>query len=111
VIEDLVIDGLGREVSFRGRRIQLTFREFELLRFLAHHRGCTFTRSELVSHVWGAREDISSRTVDIHVHRLRTKLGAPFYHLIETIRHVGYKLSSERVINAASIHMPRARPS
>jgi DNA-binding response OmpR family regulator len=98
-IEDLVIDVLGREVQRRGRRIQLTFQEFELLSFLAQNRGRVFTRRELVRHVWSAREYISSRTVDIHVHRLRTKLGTPFDRLIETVRQVGYKLSSERSVD------------
>ena len=114
-IEDLVIDVLGREVQRRGRRIQLTFQEFELLRFLAQNRGRVFTRRELVRHVWGAREYISSRTVDIHVHRLRTKLGAPFDRLIETVRQVGYKLSSERgadrVLNATITHAARIKSS
>ena len=96
VLEDLVIDVLGREVQRRGRRIQLTFQEFELLRFLAQHRGRVFERRELVRCVWNGRAYISLRTVDIHVHRLRTKLGAPLDRMIETVRQVGYKLSADR---------------
>ena len=65
---------------------------FALLSFLARNRGRACTREELVVHVWTERELTSARTVDIHVHRLRQKLGRPFSELLETLRNVGYKL-------------------
>jgi DNA-binding response OmpR family regulator len=91
-VGDLIIDLAGHEVFSAGRRIRLTHREFTLLRFLAIHRGRACTREELVVHVWTERELTSARTVDIHIHRLRQKLGRPFSELLETLRNVGYKL-------------------
>jgi DNA-binding response OmpR family regulator len=94
-IDDLVVDLDGYEVTHRGIRIPFTHREFELLAFFAQHRGRVFTRRELISRVWGGRALISSRTVDIHVYRLRMKLGPPFDQLIQTVTRVGYKLMAE----------------
>jgi DNA-binding winged helix-turn-helix (wHTH) protein len=91
----LVIDLAGHEVSSAGRRVHLTHREFALLAFLVQHKGRACTREQLVAAVWSDRRLASSRTVDIHVYRLRTKLGEPFVELLETLRHVGYKLRSE----------------
>ena len=72
--------------------LELTHQEFELLKFLAQHRGKVFTREQLLSKVWGYRYFGGTRTVDIHVRRLRAKLGAPADGMIETVRNVGYKL-------------------
>jgi DNA-binding response OmpR family regulator len=94
-IDDLVVDLDGYEVTRRGVRIPFTHQEFELLAFFAQNRGRVFTRRELISRVWGGRALISSRTVDIHVYRLRMKLGAPFDQLIQTVTRVGYKLAAE----------------
>ena len=91
-VGDLLIDLAGHEVFSAGRRIRVTHREFALLSFLARNRGRACTREELVVHVWTERELTSARTVDIHVHRLRQKLGRPFSELLETLRNVGYKL-------------------
>lgn len=88
----LAIDLAGREVSSAGRNVHLTHREFALLAFLAQRAGRACTRHEIIASVWGDRTLASSRTVDIHVYRLRTKLGEPFAELIQTLRHVGYKL-------------------
>ena len=68
----------------------LTAKEFSLLAFLAGHRGRVFTREALLARVWGARYDGGPRTVDIHVRRLRAKLGAALP--LETLRGSGYKL-------------------
>ena len=90
-IDDLVIDIAGYEAKISGRRIDLTHQEFELLRYLAQHRGRVFTRQALLERAWGYQYAGGTRTVDIHVRRLRSKLGAAG-ELIETVRNVGYKL-------------------
>jgi DNA-binding response OmpR family regulator len=90
-IDDLVIDVAGYEVKIAGRRIDLTQQEFELLRFLAQHRGRVFSRDALLERAWGYQYAGGTRTVDIHVRRVRSKLGA-VGDLIETVRNVGYKL-------------------
>lgn len=90
-IDDLVIDIAGYEARIAGRRIDLTHQEFELLRFLAQHRGRVFTRQALLERAWGYQYAGGTRTVDIHVRRVRSKLGA-VGELIETVRNVGYKL-------------------
>jgi len=90
-IDDLVIDIAGYEVRLAGGRIELTHQEFELLRFLAQHRGRVFTREALLERAWGYRYAGGTRTVDIHVRRVRAKLGETGA-LIETVRNVGYKM-------------------
>jgi DNA-binding response OmpR family regulator len=92
---DLVIDVAGYEARLRGRKLQLTHQEFELLRFLAQNRGRVFSREQLLQKVWGYQYYGGSRTVDIHVRRLRAKLGASVGGLIETVRNVGYKIRSD----------------
>jgi DNA-binding response OmpR family regulator len=92
-IEDLVIDIAGYEARVAGRRIDLTHQEFELLRFLAQHRGRVFTRQALLERAWGYQYAGGTRTVDIHVRRVRSKLGV-VGELIETVRNVGYKMRS-----------------
>jgi len=90
--DDLVIDVAGYEARVKGRRLELTHQEFELLRFLAQNRGKVYTREQLLSKVWGYRYYGGSRTVDIHVRRVRAKLGGAAGALIETVRNVGYKM-------------------
>lgn len=90
-IDDLVIDIAGYEARIAGRRIDLTHQEFELLRFLAQHRGRVFTRQALLERAWGYQYAGGTRTVDIHVRRVRSKLGNAG-ELIETVRNVGYKM-------------------
>jgi DNA-binding response OmpR family regulator len=91
-VNDLEIDLPGYEAFVRGRKLELTHQEFELLKFLAQHRGKVWTREQLLSKVWGYRYFGGTRTVDIHVRRLRAKLGTPADQMIETIRNVGYKI-------------------
>ncbi|HVV86691.1 MAG TPA: response regulator transcription factor [Kofleriaceae bacterium] len=93
-LDELVIDIAGHEARLGGRRIQLTHQEFELLRFLAQHRGRAFTRDQLLERVWGYRYAGGTRTVDIHVRRVRAKLGPVAGGLIETVRNHGYKFRS-----------------
>lgn len=90
-IGDLVIDIAGYEARISGRRLDLTHQEFELLRFLAQHRGRVFTRQSLLERAWGYQYAGGTRTVDIHVRRVRAKLGQTG-ELIETVRNVGYKM-------------------
>lgn len=90
-IDDLLIDIAGYEVKTNGRRVELTHQEFELLRYLAQHRGRVFTRQALLERAWGYQYAGGTRTVDIHVRRVRSKLGTAG-ELIETVRNVGYKM-------------------
>ena len=76
----------------RGRPLDLTFKEFELLRFLATHPSRVFTREQLLSEVWGYDYFGGTRTVDVHVRRLRAKLG-DLESLIGTVRNVGYRFN------------------
>lgn len=89
---DLVIDLAGYEVHLGGRPIDFTHQEFELLRFLAQNRGRVYTREQLLQKVWGYAYGGGTRTVDIHVRRVRAKLGSTSGGLIVTVRNVGYKL-------------------
>jgi DNA-binding response OmpR family regulator len=86
----LVVDRAAHEVEADGRTIPLTAKEFALLAFLAQNRGRVFSRDALLARVWGARYEGGPRTVDIHVRRLRMKLGEAFP--LETLRGAGYKL-------------------
>ena len=88
---DLVIDEASYSARLRGRTLDLTFKEFELLKFLAQHPARVFTRSQLLQEVWGYDYFGGTRTVDVHVRRLRAKLGAEYEVLIGTIRNVGYR--------------------
>ncbi|MGH9295372.1 MAG: winged helix-turn-helix transcriptional regulator [Acidimicrobiales bacterium] len=78
------------------RALDLTYMEYELLRFLAAHPGKVFTREVLLSKVWGYEYFGGARTVDVHVRRLRAKLGEEHAHLIETVRSVGYRFGALR---------------
>ena len=84
------------QAALSGRPLDLTFMEYELLRFLAAHPGKVFTREVLLSRVWGYEYFGGARTVDVHVRRLRAKLGEEQAHLIETVRSVGYRFGSVR---------------
>src|SRR6516164_3336971 len=88
---DLLIDESTYSVRLRGHALDLTFKEFELLKFLAQHPGRVFTRSQLLQEVWGYDYFGGTRTVDVHVRRLRAKLGAEHEVLIGTVRNVGYR--------------------
>ncbi|KWW98006.1 transcriptional regulator [Carbonactinospora thermoautotrophica] len=87
----LVIDEATYTAKLRGRPLDLTFKEFELLKYLAQHPGRVFTRSQLLQEVWGYDYFGGTRTVDVHVRRLRAKLGAEHEALIGTVRNVGYR--------------------
>ena len=87
----LAVDTETYHVTVSGRPLDLTFKEFELLRFLAQRPGRVFTRPALLREVWGYDFYGGTRTVDVHVRRLRAKLGPEHEHLIETVRSVGYR--------------------
>ena len=87
----LVVDTDTYQVTVSGRSLDLTFKEFELLRFLASRPGRVFTRPTLLREVWGYDFYGGTRTVDVHVRRLRSKLGPEHEHVIETIRGIGYR--------------------
>ena len=92
---DLTIDEGTYTCRLRGRALDLTFKEFELLKYLAQHPGRVFTRAQLLQEVWGYDYYGGTRTVDVHVRRLRAKLGAEHEQLIGTVRHVGYKFVTQ----------------
>jgi DNA-binding response OmpR family regulator len=88
---ELAIDEATYSARLRGRVLDLTFKEFELLKFLAQHPGRVFTRAHLLQEVWGYDYFGGTRTVDVHVRRLRAKLGPEHEALIGTVRNVGYR--------------------
>ena len=88
---DLAIDEATYTARLRARALDLTFKEFELLKFLAQHPGRVFTRAHLLQEVWGYDYFGGTRTVDVHVRRLRAKLGTEHEALIGTVRNVGYR--------------------
>jgi DNA-binding response OmpR family regulator len=90
----VVIDEASYSVKVRGKPLDLTFKEFELLRFLATHPSRVFTREQLLSEVWGYDYFGGTRTVDVHVRRLRAKLG-DLDSLIGTVRNVGYRFNTD----------------
>lgn len=93
---DLTIDASGYSVRLRGRTLDLTYKEFELLKYLVQYPGRVFTRAQLLQEVWGYDYYGGTRTVDVHVRRLRAKLGAEHESLIGTVRNVGYRFEPPR---------------
>lgn len=88
----VIIDEASYSAKVHGRPMDLTYKEFELLRFLAQHPGRVFTREQLLSEVWGYDYFGGTRTVDVHIRRLRAKLG-DLEALIGTVRNVGYRFT------------------
>ena len=88
---DVVVEEATYTARVKGRVLDLTYKEFELLKFLAQHPGRVFTRAQLLQEVWGYDYFGGTRTVDVHVRRLRAKLGPEHEQLIGTVRNVGYK--------------------
>jgi DNA-binding response OmpR family regulator len=92
----LVLNLETYQASFAGRPLDLTYMEYELLKFLAQNPGKVFTRETLLSRVWGYEYYGGARTVDVHVRRLRAKLGEEHANLIQTVRSVGYRFGQGR---------------
>ena len=91
----LALDTQTYRVTASGRPLDLTYKEFELLKFLAANPGRVYTRPALLREVWGYDFYGGTRTVDVHVRRLRAKLGPEHEHLIETVRGVGYRATDD----------------
>jgi DNA-binding response OmpR family regulator len=92
---DLSIDEATYQARIGTHALDLTFKEFELLKYLAQHPGRVFTRAQLLQEVWGYDYFCGTRTVDVHVRRLRAKLGPDREALIGTVRNVGYKFVAQ----------------
>ncbi len=90
---DIAIDENSYTAKVRGRSLDLTFKEFELLKYLAQHPGRVFTRAQLLQEIWGYDYFGGTRTVDVHIRRLRAKLGPEFESIIGTVRNVGYRFT------------------
>ena len=84
------------QATFEGNSLDLTYMEYELLKFLAQNPGKVFTREILLSRVWGYEYYGGARTVDVHIRRLRAKLGEEHANLIQTVRSVGYRFGQSR---------------
>lgn len=92
----LVLNLETYQAAIAGKPLDLTYMEYELLAFLAGHPGRVFTRETLLSRVWGYEYYGGARTVDVHVRRLRAKLGEEHAGLIQTVRSVGYRFGQSR---------------
>ena len=104
----LTVDESSYAARVGDRDLQLTFKEFELVKFLAQHPGRVYSRQQLVDEVWGLDYFGGTRTVDVHVRRLRAKLGPEHEHLIGTVRNVGYRfvLPTPRRVGLAAAPAP-----
>lgn len=91
---DVEVDDASYTARVGGRLLDLTFKEFELLKYLAQHPGRVFSRQQLLHDVWGFDYYGGTRTVDVHVRRLRAKLGPDKENLIGTVRNVGYRFEA-----------------
>lgn len=92
---NIVIDEAGYSARLNGEQLDLTYTEFELLKYLAQHPGRVFSRQQLLSDVWGYDYYGGTRTVDVHVRRLRAKLGPEYEAVIGTVRNVGYRFVTQ----------------
>ncbi|MDQ1105535.1 DNA-binding response OmpR family regulator [Nocardioides zeae] len=103
---EVVVDDATYTAKLGGRPLDLTFKEFELLKFLAQHPGRVFSRQQLLQEVWGYDYFGGTRTVDVHVRRLRAKLGPEHETLIGTVRNVGYRFVLPTKEKAAEATVP-----
>jgi DNA-binding response OmpR family regulator len=94
--DDLVLNLETYQAAIGGRPLDLTYMEYELLKFLATHPGKVFTRETLLSRVWGYEYYGGARTVDVHIRRLRAKLSEEHAQLIQTVRSVGYRFGRSK---------------
>jgi len=108
---EVVVDDATYTAKVGGRPLDLTFKEFELLKYLAQHPGRVFSRQQLLQEVWGYDYFGGTRTVDVHVRRLRAKLGPENETLIGTVRNVGYRfvLPAKNTEAAADARMVETR--
>jgi DNA-binding response OmpR family regulator len=95
IIKDMVINLAKYELSIKGQIIELTFKEFELLKYLVNNEDKVFSRNILLSKIWGYDFYGGNRTVDVHMRRIRSKLPYPYDQMLKTIRNVGYMFSQK----------------
>ena len=105
---ELAIDVAKCEVAFRGRLVELTFKEYELLKFLLSNKGRVYSREALLNNVWGYDYFGGDRTVDVHVRRLRGKLDDS--DCIETVRNIGYRCRDESHLSQSQMVIPPETP-
>jgi DNA-binding response OmpR family regulator len=94
-VNGLVLNLEKYELSVDGKPVEITFKEYELLKLLIENKNKVFSRNKLLSSIWGYDFYGGSRTVDVHIRRLRMKLGAPYSDMLKTVRNVGYMFDSE----------------
>ena len=105
---ELAIDVAKCEVAFRGRLVELTFKEYELLKFLLSNKGRVYSREALLNNVWGYDYFGGDRTVDVHVRRLRGKLDDS--DCIETVRNIGYRCRDDSQLSQSQMVIPPETP-
>jgi DNA-binding response OmpR family regulator len=93
IVKDLILNLDKYELSVNGEEVELTFKEYELLKLLLENPDKVFSRNKLLSNVWGYDFYGGSRTVDVHMRRLRSKLSQPYIDMLKTVRNVGYMFS------------------
>lgn len=91
IIGNLKLNAKEYSVYMNNEKLELTYKEFELLRLFIENRGVVFSRKDVLSRIWGMEYIGGTRTVDVHIRRLRSKIGDDFNSIIETVRNVGYK--------------------
>ena len=101
---EVIIDESSYTAKIKGRILDLTFKEFELLKYLAQHPGRVFSRSQLLQEIWGYDYFGGTRTVDVHIRRLRSKLGPEFEAIIGTVRNVGYRFNASNTQVSADLN-------
>lgn len=94
-VGNIILEPEKYSVIVNNEKVVLTYKEFEMLKLLMENKGMVFTRQELLSQIWGVEYIGGTRTVDVHIRRLRMKLGDEFNNIIETIRNVGYKCKEQ----------------
>jgi len=94
-VGNIILEPEKYSVMVNNEKVVLTYKEFEMLKLLMENKGMVFTRQELLSQIWGVEYIGGTRTVDVHIRRLRMKLGDEFNNIIETIRNVGYKCKEQ----------------
>lgn len=102
----LVVDRMQRRAWVAGQEIDLTFQEFELLAFLSEHPGTVFSRADLGTLVWQGALGDGSRTVDVHISRLRRKLGPAYGHYIATEYRAGYRFQAPGAMVTRGLSWP-----
>lgn len=95
MVGNIVINTREYSVFLNDEKIDCTFKEFELLRYLVENKGIVLSRKELLNKIWGIDYIGGTRTVDVHIRRLRSKLGEEFSSVIETVRNVGYRCKQD----------------